>query len=35
MGFGIGAFFALKGIEAGAVTAIISGIAPIIIRKSG
>jgi hypothetical protein len=31
MGFGIGALFALKGIETGAVTAIISGIVPIII----
>jgi uncharacterized membrane protein len=31
MGFGIGVLFAFKGIEAGAITAIISGIAPIII----
>lgn len=31
MGFGIGVFCAIKGIEAGAVTAIIGGIAPIII----
>jgi uncharacterized membrane protein len=31
MGFGIGAFFAFKGIEAGAIAAIIGGIAPIII----
>ena len=31
MGFGIAALFAFKGIESGAITAIISGIAPIII----
>jgi uncharacterized membrane protein len=31
MGFGIGVIFAFKGIETGAVTAIIGGIAPIII----
>ena len=31
MGFGIGVLFALKGIEAGAITAVISGVAPIVI----
>jgi uncharacterized membrane protein len=31
MGFGIGVLFAFKGIEVGAITAIISGIVPIVI----